>query len=518
MSGVGDAHMSISVRSPEAQAFFDQGLALLHSFWFFEADRAFERAAVLDPSCAMAQWGIAMVGLNDARRDAALKKARALASGITPHERLYVEAAAARYQGVKEVVLNNRFLGATEPFRQALRHLVSEFPDDLNAKVFLANALIAGYERDGKPKAGTIEAITLLEQVLAKEPKNAAAHHLMIHVYEASPHPERAAASADLYGKLAPKVGHALHMPGHLYVHLDRWQDAANAFEQSAARDREYLRAEGLPSDSSGGPIGHNLHFLATVYGYQGRFQEGMRAARESVTLGEPKSLAAIEGRLAILRMLVRFERWGDILDGHTLPEPGEFEVFKAWVLFATGMARANTGDLSGARAALASLEQEIARLRAELPQKSDLPQRGIQVRQLLPLGPAPYELKGELLLREGKTEEAMATLRSALAEEQKYGYSEPPLYPHPMEEVLGKAALTAGRASDAEAWFQAALKRDPGSGRALFGLMMAYRRMGKKGEATKMRVAFERAWQTADRDLPEFAELKKTASASNTR
>src|SRR5499425_3736250 len=184
VDGYGEVHMPIATKSEDAQKFFDQGLALLHSFWFYEADRSFERAAQLDPECAMAQWGIAMAAVNEKRRDEAIKRAKELAAKASKRERLYIAAVEARYQGERATVQNNGFLGATEPYKKALRKIVSSYPDDLEAKLFLALALMSGYERDGAPKPGTAEAITLLQAVLKKDPKHLAAHHYMIHATE----------------------------------------------------------------------------------------------------------------------------------------------------------------------------------------------------------------------------------------------------------------------------------------------------------------------------------------------
>jgi tetratricopeptide (TPR) repeat protein len=263
--GFGKIHLPITTESANAQAFFDQGLALLHSFWFYEADRSFAEAARLDPDCAMAQWGIAMAAINDTRRDEAVKRAEALSNKVTKRERLYIAAVAARYEGQKDAVQNNPFLGATESYRQALRRLVAAYPDDLEAKLFPALALLSGYERDGRPKPGTTEAIALCRLVLLKDPNHSAAHHYLIHALEASRRPQDAAPSADVYGSLVPAVGHAVHMPGHIYVHVNRWDDAARVFEASAELDRKYMREEGESSDHTAGPYSHNLHFLATV-------------------------------------------------------------------------------------------------------------------------------------------------------------------------------------------------------------------------------------------------------------
>ena len=512
--GAGKAHMPVTTKSAEAQAFFDQGLALLHSFWYYESDRSFEQAARLDPDCAMAQWGIAMANVNEARRDAAVKRAKELSAKVTERERLYIAAVEARYQGERDSVQNNPSLGSSEAYRKALRRLVAIYSDDLEAKLFLALASMAGYERDGAPKPGTIEAITLCQLVLAKDPNHLGAHHYLIHAFESGKQAKDGVPHADVYGSLAPKVGHAVHMPGHIYVHVDRWDDAAKAFEESADVDRNYIRNEKETSDHAAGPYGHNIHFLTMVYNYQGRYRDSVRISQELLQVakqpGEADSRAALEGRLAMLRTLVRFEKWDEILDGKTLPDEGNFEVFKAWRYYATGLARLGKGDLAGARTELEKLERETAWLKDKFAKSKDLLQAMRQRQQLRALGVAPFELRGRLLAREGKADDAMATLRQGIEEEIKLGYSEPPMYPNPMEEVAGKACLTLKRWTEAEEFFRAALERDPGSGRAFFGLMEANQGAGKNAEARQAYAKFVKAWTRADADLPEMRRVKE--------
>src|SRR5262245_9566708 len=405
IEGYGKVHMPISTKSEEAQRFFNQGLALLHSFWSYEADRSLERAAQLDPECAMAQWGIAMAAVNEKRRDEAVKRAKELAVKASERERLYIAAVEARYQGERSTIQNNGFLGATEPYQKALRKIVAFHPDDLDAKLFLALALMSGYERDGAPKPGTVEAIALLQVALAKDPKNLAAHHYMIHATESGKRAIDGAPSADVYGSLAPKVGHAVHMPGHTYVHIDRWDDAAGAFESSAEVDRAYIRDNRETTDHAAGPYGHNVHFLATVYGYQGRYRDAVRVSQELLDAtkapDEQKSRAALEGRISMLRAFVRFEKYDEILDGKSLPDEGAFEVIKAWRNYALGLARIGRLDLAAARAQLDMLEREIARLKEKFDKAKDLPQAGRQRQQLRALAVAPIELKARLAARE---------------------------------------------------------------------------------------------------------------------
>lgn len=514
MDGYGNVHMPITTKSEEARKYFDQGLALLHSFWFYESDRSFERAAQLDPECAMAQWGIAMAAVNQKRRDEAIKRAKDLAAKASERERLYIDTVEARYQGERAAIQNNPFLGASEPYQKALRKIVAFYPDDLEAKLFLALALMSGYERDGAPRPGTVEAIALLQVALARDPKHLAAHHYMIHATESGKRPIDGAPSADIYSSLAPQVGHAVHMPGHTYVHIDRWDDAAKAFEGSAQVDRAYIRDNNETTDHAGGPYGHNVHFLAMVYGYQGRYRDALRASQELLdatkTPEEQKSRAAFEGRFSMLRALVRFEKHDEILDGKSLPDEGEFVVLKAWRYYALALAKIGKGDVAAARAQLKSLERETSRLKEKFGKAKDLPAAVRQRQQLRALAVAPIELQARVLAREGKSDDAVAKLREGVEEEIKLGYSEPPFYPNPMEEVAGKVSLELKRWKEAEEFFRAALERDPGSGRAYFGLMQAQQSLGKDAEARKSYAKFLKAWSKADENLPEMRQAKE--------
>ncbi len=516
--GYGKVQMTVTTKSPEAQAFFNQGLALLHSFWFYESDRSFERAAQLDPECAMAQWGIAMAAVNETRRDAAIKRAKEIASKVSERERLYIEAVEARYKGERTTIQNNGFLGASSPYQNAMRKVVAFYPEDLEAKLFLALALMSGYERDGSPKPGTVEAIALLQLVLAKSPNHLAGHHYMIHATESGKRAIDGVPAADIYGTLAPKVGHAVHMPGHTYVHVDRWDDAAKAFEGSAEVDRAYIRDNKEETDHAAGPYGHNVHFLALVYGYQGRYRDAVRASQELLdatkAVAETKSRTALEGRISMLRALVRFEKYDEILNGKSLPDESVFEVFKAWRYYAQTVATLSKGDVATAKTTLETLEREIAWLKDKFGKAKELPQAGRQRQQLRALNVAPLEIQARLLAREGKADEAIAKLKEGIEEEIKLGYSEPPLYPVPMEEVAGKVCLELKRWKEAEEFFRAALERDPGSGRAYFGLMQSQQGLGKDTDARDNYAKFVKAWAKADRDLPEMKRAKELAGS----
>jgi tetratricopeptide (TPR) repeat protein len=257
------------------------------------------------------------------------------------------------------------------------------------------------------------------------------------------------------------------------------------------------------------------------VYNYQGRYRDSLRVSQELLDVaaikGEEKSRTALEARLARMRTLVRFERWDEILDGTTLPQEGAFEVFKAWRIYAIGLAKLGKGDLAGARVELAALEREAAYLREKLPKEKDLPQPGRQRQQSRALTVAPLELKARLLAAEKtKPEDILATLKQAIEEEAKLGYSEPPIYPNPTEEMAGRVMLALQNWKEAEAFFVAALERDPGSGRALLGLSQAQQALNQADEAKANHAKFIKAWLRADAELPESAKAKETMSASS--
>jgi tetratricopeptide (TPR) repeat protein len=327
-------------------------------------------------------------------------------------------------------------------------------------------------------------------------------------------------------------------MPGHAYVHVNRWDDAAKAFERSAEVDRAYIHDNNETTDHAAGPYGHNVHFLAMVYGYQGRYRDAVRVSRqllaETKAPNEQKSRTAFEGRLSLLRTLVRFEKHDEILDSESLPDEGEFEVLKAWRYYAQALAKIGRLDLAAARAELDLLEREIAWLKEKFGKSKDLPQAGRQRQQLRALAVAPIELKARIAAREAtltpltqlthvpssgspvdqskKADLAIGLLREGIEEEIKLGYSEPPLYPTPMEEVAGKVCLELKRWKEAEEFFRAALERDPGSGRAYFGLMQAQQSLGKDAEARRSYAQFLKAWSKADADLPELRRAKELA------
>src|SRR5215813_6369300 len=208
MAGLGDLHHPVTNSNAEAQKFFDQGLRLIYAFNHDEAAKSFRRAAELDPKMAVAYWGIAnAVGPNyndpaDPERfkaaHEAIQKAESLAADASANERAYIAATAKKFPA--DPGADTR--AAAVAYRDAMRELVKQFPDDLDAAVLFAESGMnlhpwGLWHVDGTPEEGTEEIVATLESVLKRDPEHLGAIHYYIHSVEASPNPERALAGAN---------------------------------------------------------------------------------------------------------------------------------------------------------------------------------------------------------------------------------------------------------------------------------------------------------------------------------
>src|SRR6202166_4516794 len=254
MSGYGDLHHPVSTSNPQAQQCLDQGLRQIYAFNHDEAARSFQRAAELDPKLAMAYWGVAeAVGpnYNDPadperyqRAHDAVQKAMDLSASVSESDQAYIQAMAKRFPADSKSDLKK----AAEDYRDAMRQVVSEFPDDLDAATLFAEAGMnlhpwRLWHIDGTPEAGTDEIVSTLESVMKRDPNHLGAIHYYIHAVEASPTPERALAGANKLAELAPNAGHIVHMPAHVYIRTGDYEAAVKTNEQAASVDRAYIKA-----------------------------------------------------------------------------------------------------------------------------------------------------------------------------------------------------------------------------------------------------------------------------------
>jgi tetratricopeptide (TPR) repeat protein len=526
---------AVTTKSERARKFFLQGVSQIHSFWFQEAERSCLQAAELDPAMAMAHWCIALSAAGDYRpafqlmRDAsdggrggagatgeaspesvprttngaainpqvrareAIEKAMAMRDTVTPRERLYIESQAARRSSADKDAADAAYIAG-------LRTLVAAYPDDLDAKSMLGLALDTGFEPVTKePRAHTMEAIALLEEVVAKDDGHFGAHHYLIHAWEGSKTPEKAWHACERYSALVSNIPHALHMPGHIYAQSDKIPEAIAAFTSAAENELTWLNADSLYPN---GHHGHNVHFLIHALNLGGRYQESMKWVQHLLTFketpreksGNSQRIAWRQGYFGLIKTTVRFERWEQILDGKTLPVYDKPEQ-QAWRHWAIGLAGAATGQLDRARAALADLKRDLDAVTATRE----------------PIRIAAMELEASIAARAGDRKKGYDLFRKAADREAAMQYTEPPSYPRPVVEGLGNVALALGDFADAERAYREALTREPGSGRAFFGLAAALDGLGRTADAREARARAAKAWANADSDLPQMQRLRAT-------
>jgi len=237
-AGLGDINHPVTTNNPEAQKFFNQGLAYIYAFNHEEAVKSFKQAIQLDPNLAMAYWGIALaMGSNyNVEADGPslleaynnLQKAIALAPKASDNERAYIDALSKRYSSDLQVDKHKLALD----YKNAMGALSKNYPDDLDAATLYAESMMnlrpwKLWTLDGKPEEGTLEIVSVLEGVLRRNPNHSGANHYYIHAVEASTNAERALPSADRLGKIAPNSGHLVHMPSHVYIRTGDYFAAA---------------------------------------------------------------------------------------------------------------------------------------------------------------------------------------------------------------------------------------------------------------------------------------------------
>lgn len=314
--GMGKVDFALTTRSEDARDFFNQGIAQLHSFYYLEAERSFRQAALLDPDCALAYWGMAMANVyNEKRARGFLAEAnkRADKVPITRRERLYLEALGNSYKDGVDAK------GRRQGWLRGLETIVQDFPDDLDAKAWLAMVAWQNSAQDGIGSRQAVE--SLLEDVERVAPMHPGLHHYRIHLWDGVK-PERALKSAGLFAKSASGIAHAWHMPGHTYTGLKRFADAAYQQEGSARVDHAYMiRDRVLPFEIHN--YAHNNQWLVTSYGRIGRVRDGIAVARNLVEQprdpnkngpndgGSPQR----SGRLRWSEILTKYELWDALIE-----------------------------------------------------------------------------------------------------------------------------------------------------------------------------------------------------------
>ena len=474
MTGMGKSRFAATTARPEARAFIDQGVAQLHSFFYFEAERSFRQAARIDPACAMAYWGMAMANVNNPRRAREfLKEARkrVSATSVSRRERLYIEALEGLYKEGDNARAHQR------NWLNGLETIVQEFPDDIDARAWM---VMVAWQAGGEA-IGSRQALDLvLDSVLQAEPMHPGAHHYRIHLWDGNK-PIRAEKSAAMYASTAPGIAHAWHMPGHTYTGLKRYADAAYQQEGSARVDHAYMaRDRVMPFEIHN--YAHNNQWLCTSFSHIGRVRDAIAVARNLVEQprdpqkngpndgGSPQRL----GRLRWSEILVRYELWDDLieatksgaLDWAAIPAE---QVQKAYTL---GLAYAARGDAP-------HLAEQIAALK--------------KINNNPMARTAEAELEGHRLLVQGEVGPAFDQFAKATGMRT---------------EATARAHLKARNYGFAESVAKKAVDQNPEQVPPLAAYVEILHTAGKDKEAQAAYARLVPMARFADRDLPVFRRL----------
>jgi tetratricopeptide (TPR) repeat protein len=504
--------------SAAAQSQFNRAVALLHSFEFGRAMDAFKTTLTSDPSCAMAEWGIALsrwsnpfaVGIRPPAalqpgRDA-VERARTIGPK-TDRERAYVDAVSQLYDRADTIDQLTRLTA----YRDRMAKIAAAYPDDSEAGIFYAlslSAVAASLPLD-KSYAEPQKAGAILERLIVTQPDHPGLAHYIIHGYDYPPLADRALEAARRYAKIAPDSPHARHMPSHTFTRLGYWQESIDANIASGAVAKRQ------------GAVGEELHAMDyRTYAYLQTGQDAkaralVDALPEVVARFDPNgapsaapnsavffAMAAIPARYALER-----GAWADAV---TLElRPTSYPYTQALTHLARALGAAHTGHTATLKASIDALQQITDILKAQ-QETYWAGQTEIQRR----------EAAAWLALAEGHKDDAVAAMRATA--EMEDGTEKSAVTPGPLapaRELLGEMLLQLNRPAEALKEFELTLKKEPNRFRAVHGAATA---AALSADRAKARTYYSQLVKICDRgDTPgrtELAEARKFAGGPGTK
>lgn len=506
---LGTVHFSTSCNAG-AQMEFDGAVALLHSFQFSNAIQRFDAALKSDGTCGIAYWGIALsqwsnpfaAGKKDTSQLQAGRESAALGKKVgakTERERAYLAAVATLYKDFENTQQQARLLA----YRDAMAGVATKYPTDNEAQIFYALALAASEEPSDKTYAGRLKAGAILEKLFAEEPNHPGLAHYIIHTYDVPPLAPRALEAARRYSEIAPDAPHALHMPSHTFTRTGYWQDSidSNVAAAAAARREEQTAEELHASDYEAYAYLQTAQDEAARRVLNSLPEIGSRFNPDKVIggAGGPSAgyfaLAAIPARYALER-----GDWKQAaeLAAHETP----FPYTEAMTWFARGLGSARMGQAPAAYLAATSLK----RIREQLLKSGeDYWALQVQIQE--------SAVRAWALMAEGKKDEALRQMESAAEVEdgtEKSAVTPGPLAP--ARELLGELLLATNQPAAAFVQFEAALKKEPGRFRTLYGAGHAAELSGNEEASKRYFSELLKVCQHGDR--PGRAELQEAKQA----
>lgn len=493
--------------SAAAQPAFTRGVALLHSFDFGRSVDAFNSARTADPSCAIADWGVALsrwgnpfaAGLKPESQlragSDAITAARSPAAK-TERERGYIDAAALLYADRDRLTQDDR----VRRYRDAMAALAARYPSDEEASIFYAVSLAFAADPADKTYASQLKSGSILERLAARHPDHPGLAHYIIHAYDVPPLAKRALAAARRYAAIAPSAPHALHMPSHTFTRLGYWQESIDTNIASAASaKREGATAEELHASDyqtyaylQSGQDTAAIALMATLPDIERRFDPDAIGAGGVPAAGF-FALAAIPARVALERAA-----WADA--AALTPKPSPFPFTEAMTYFARAIGAAHRRDAASIRDAIDAL----AKIRERLTQAhEDYWAEQVEIQRRASIA--------QLAFAEGRLADAIADMRTAAAREdatEKNALTPGPIAP--ARELLGYILFEAAHPADALREFEATLVKEPNRFRAVAGAAKAAAAAGDRAKAAAYYTQLLRICARGDAaSRPELVEAR---------
>ncbi len=503
MAGIGGSKMKIETTSEKTQAYFNQGLSLLHDFWDFEAYRAFKEAIRNDTTAIMPYWGLLQTPGPDedsvykSNKTNAVAQLKKLVATANEHEKLYAEMCLLQ-DSLKEK--------AYPEMDKKFELIVHKFPDDVDAKLFLALSKMSGFDTEMKPKEGQLYSGFLLKDVQRTDPNNHAFHHYWIHLMEHCC-PEQALTSADILTSLAPVSGHIVHMPGHIYNRVGNYKKAHDAFVASVKTDSAYMKNEGIQEVDNWNYI-HNINYLINNCVHDGRLSEGLYYAERLKNMPVNKHRKKIydgtffnQGLLAPAKMEMAFGNWeqaatqfASVVDKDTVFSYTNMEYKNGLTFFVKGMDALSKKNIDEAEKYSNSLDALLWRNAKQTGKDSTLNEWYQNT-----VNTASLELQGCIASYKGNYDHAIMLLEKAQKNELDLGYGEPPLYARPVAVSIADAHIKAEKYDKAIETYQSLLKRFPKSAFVYNCLRKVYLKKGDAEKAKEYTALLKDAAQYAD-------------------
>jgi len=492
-SGIGTLHEKVTTSSQEAQAFYDQGLACVHSYVWIEAIRSFHQALRLDPNMAMAFLGLtdAYIGLHDpATARAAFERAKALAPKVSKREQMWIAIRDRELDYLESNEDPDKYVA----YRKSISGALREYPND--AWLWIQR----GLADEGSPvthgQVGGADTIAFYRTALALAPDNFAAHHYYAHTLENLGRTKEALEETAIYVRMAPAIPHAHHMHGHELMRLRRTEEAIAEFLKTKSLEEEYYRTENIPARYDWHHA-HNLQLLAMSYQSLGQMKAAEGAFREAFAV--PAYTDFLEfNRKAWPEFLLARGRYEEALHAAEELTKSEWPLPRLAGHTLAGEALLAMDRPTGAQEELRLAEQETEHLPVNLVASS----------------PFPSILRAGLLLGDKNIEEAEPLLQEivkmTLARPGPDGWSAARFE----LEAIAKTARQSGDWNLSESVARDMIEHDPTYAGGYFALGLAAEHAGHAAEAHEQFAAAGKFWSKADKDLPELRRIQEGLSA----